>query len=294
MDADDENSDERDDVYDDERGIPEPVAFYDEYGHREWERLERNLHGRLEFEGTVAYLERHLPPGGRVVDVGGAAGRYTVWLASRGYRVTLVDPSERQREIAREKVAERDLESAVEIEDGDVRDLQFDTGRFDAALCTGGPLSHVRDASERRTAAAELRRVTASGGAAFVSVMGLLNVLQILATNGRHLELLPDLAETGDFDADLLSEHDTRAGFTETHFFRVAELEELLEDAGFEVGTLAGLEGVASLHGDGAFADALADLDDEAVAGVRRVVERLLEDRAAADLSSHLLAVCTA
>ncbi|SFS12233.1 Methyltransferase domain-containing protein [Halomicrobium zhouii] len=78
-----------------DRAVQDPEAFYDEYGHEEWERLERSLHGRLEWEGTVEYLEGHLPDGGRVLDAGGGAGRYTVWLAEQGYDVALVDVSAR-------------------------------------------------------------------------------------------------------------------------------------------------------------------------------------------------------
>lgn len=44
-----------------------------------WELLDpETFYERLEFEGTVEYLERHLPASGRVLDAGGGAGRYTV------------------------------------------------------------------------------------------------------------------------------------------------------------------------------------------------------------------------
>lgn len=271
-----------------------PEEFYDLYGHREWERLNANVHGRLEFDGTVEYLERHLPEEGRVLDAGGAAGRYSVWLAERGYDVTLVDISDRQREIAREKVAEHGVTERVDIEAGDIRDLRFEDGTFDATLCTGGPVSHVIDESERATAAGELHRVTAADGPVFVSVMGLLNVLQIFTTTKRHLRALPELAETGDFTPELLAEHDDSSRFAEVHFFRAAELEGLLSAAGFDVETVVGLEGTASLFADDDLREGLASLSDEQVDSIETVVQRTREDEAVADLSSHILAVCTA
>ena len=55
--------------------------------------LERQL---LEFERSKDILSRVLPrPPVRVIDVGGAAGAYSAWLADQGYEVHLVDASSR-------------------------------------------------------------------------------------------------------------------------------------------------------------------------------------------------------
>jgi 2-polyprenyl-3-methyl-5-hydroxy-6-metoxy-1,4-benzoquinol methylase len=101
----------------------DPPGFYDEYGEREWERLDRDFHHRLEFEETVHFLQRDLPASGRVLDVGGGAGRYAVWLAERGYDVRLVDPSERQVQLAREKAGTSGVADRVRAGVGDVRNL---------------------------------------------------------------------------------------------------------------------------------------------------------------------------
>lgn len=53
--------------------------------------------------------------------------------------------------------------------------------------------------------------------------------------------MLPELAESGDYEADLLDNR--QLGFTETHFFRAAEFESLLNDAGLDITSLVGLEG---------------------------------------------------
>jgi hypothetical protein len=48
---------------------------------------------RLEQARTRELIERHAPPPpATVLDVGGAAGAYALWLASTGYDVHLVDP----------------------------------------------------------------------------------------------------------------------------------------------------------------------------------------------------------
>jgi SAM-dependent methyltransferase len=274
--------------------IDDPGDYYDAHDEAEWERLDASLVGRLEWEGTVEYLGRYLPPGGRVLDVGGGAGRYAVWLAERGYDVVLVDPSEGQRRVAREKVAERDVGDRVTVREGDVRDLAFADDAFDATLCLGGPLSHVLDADERGAGAAELRRVTRGGGPVFVSVLGRLHLLlvQLLATDrdSKRFDLLPELAVSGDYDADLLDGRDSK--FVETHFFRAGEFEVLLTEAGLVVEELVGLEGLASVYDAGRLGESPADLSDEQRAHVRNLVDTLRGDRSVADLSAHLLAVC--
>lgn len=274
--------------------IDDPETYYDENDVDEWERLDSSFVTRLEWEGTVEYLRRTLPPGGHVLDVGGGAGRYAVWLAERGYEVTLVDPSEGQRDLAREKVAEHGVADRVTVHEGDVRDLGFPRGRFDATLCLGGPLSHVPDAAERSRGARELRRVTAVGGPVFVSVMGRLHLLLLtLMTTDRdskRFDLLPDLAVSGDYDADLLGDRESR--FVETHFFRAGELEVLLTEAGLVVEELVGLEGLASVYGSGRLEGSPDDLSAEQRRHVRDLVDTLRGDRPVADLSAHMLAVC--
>lgn len=154
-------------------GMPDaldPVAHYDEAPEREWDRLDRDLYHRLEWEETVHHLEQVLPDTGRVLDVGGGAGRYSVWLAERGHDVVLVDPSQELVELAAKKATEHGVEDSVNTRVGDVRDLDVEDDAVGATLCLGGPLSHVLDGSERATAAAELARVTVPGGPVAVSV----------------------------------------------------------------------------------------------------------------------------
>ncbi len=266
----------------------EPRRYYDEYGREEWGRLKATLGGRLELEGTRAALERYLPDSGRVLDAGGGAGRYAVWLGERGYDVTLVDPSVRQCAIAREKVRERGFEEHVTVHRGDLRALPVETDAFDAVVCTGGPLSHVVDDDEREQALEELRQAGRSGAPAFVSVMGRLAVLQNLVRGPEYHDGLGEIARTGSYTREFATEHADDPGFTECHFFRAAELEAALETAGFEVEKLVGLEGIAANVGERLDDAAVAEGDEEAV---REAVRELRTDPAVVDWSNHILAV---
>lgn len=81
----------------------EVVADYDRFA--EELRLEQGPF-QLEFARTKDILGRLLPSQpARIVDVGGAAGAYSAWLASRGHEVHLVDASPRLVEEARRRNA---------------------------------------------------------------------------------------------------------------------------------------------------------------------------------------------
>lgn len=266
----------------------DPQRYYDEYGHDEWERLQATRKAMLEFENTVEYLDAHLPESGHILDAGGGAGRYTVWLAEQGYEVTLIDVSDEQRRIAHKKIERRDLSNQVSIESGDIRSLADSDDTYDAVLCCGGPLSHVVDGEQRAAALEELRRVATSDAPVFISVMGRLAVLQSIIKGAPHLyHLLPHLAETGDWSREIAKDSLDEPEFVECHFFRAEELERDLTEEGFNVVAIAGLEGVASN-----FDHEVEEATENQQEYVAEVVCETREDRAVADLSNHILAIC--
>lgn len=279
------------------RDPTETVAtFYDEYGEREWERLDRDFHHRLEFDVTTEYLEAQLPEGGRVIDVGGGGGRYAVWLAERGHDVTLVDVSEGQVGVAREKARAHDVGDRVTTVTGDVRALPVPDDTFDATLCLGGALSHVLNEAGRETAVEELRRVSRGGAPVFVSVMGLLaSVTRMLRHAGKvpaekdETELLPELVRTGDYDTELVKQYGRELTIQPMHLFRADEFESLLATGSLDVDTLAALEGPFSQR-----RDAQDALTESHRAAIRETLAVLREDRAVVDHSAHMLAVCRA
>ena len=74
-------------------------------------------------------VARELSPGAPVLDLGCGAGvPATRWLADRGFDVTGVDLSERQLDLARERVPGATFLKA------DMTDLDFDAGTFDAVV----------------------------------------------------------------------------------------------------------------------------------------------------------------
>ncbi len=219
--------------------------YYTPYVRREWRRLGRDPYHRLEFQTTLHFLEKHLPPDGLVLDAGGGPGRYTIELARRGYQVVLFDMTPANLAFARRQIKRAGVQNqVVDIVEGSIVDLaRFARDTFDATLCTGGPLSHVLDAGKRQQAIAELLRVTRPGAPLFVSVMGRLSLLVVELVEFQHEIEMPhftQIRDSGDYEGG--------SGFTACHFFLPEELRAAFSDQGVTVVEMAGLEGLGSHH----------------------------------------------
>ena len=82
--------------------------FYDRNPQEEWDRLERHW---AEYENSLRALTEFLPPApAGLIDIGGGPGRYAIALAGMGYRVTLVDLSQGNLDLAKQKAAEAGVE----------------------------------------------------------------------------------------------------------------------------------------------------------------------------------------
>src|SRR6187551_244889 len=123
--------------------MPEPprevLDYYDRFA--EESRLASGPF-KLEFERTKEILLRCLPPApARVIDVGGAAGTYSAWLAELGYDVHLIDATPRLIAKARERNATLSTPIAS-IAVGDARALAEPDGSA-AVVMIMGPLYHL-------------------------------------------------------------------------------------------------------------------------------------------------------
>ena len=266
-------------------GFDRVIADYYERAPEE-SRLE---HGAFQLEQarTRELIERHAPPApAEVLDVGGAAGAYALWMAERGYAVHLLDAVPRLVEVARRRAAgaSRGLASCRV---GDARALPFTDESADVVLLLG-PLYHLVDAADRRRALVEVTRVLRPGG------------VIIAAAICRWASALDGLAR--DLFADTrfarIVERDIRDGqhrnpterldyFTTAYFHRPAELHAEVEGVGLIMDGLYGVEGPGWI---------LPDLverwnDPERRAAVLHIARLLEAEPAVLGCSAHLLAV---
>jgi SAM-dependent methyltransferase len=264
--------------------LPEVVSYYEQYAEESRLRLGTS---RLEFERTKEILVRVLPrPPACIVDVGGASGVYSAWLAELGYDVHLVDASPRLVEHARRANAALSKPIAS-LSVADARSLPRADGSA-AAVLVMGPLYHLTSADDRRAALREAFRVTAAPGTIVVAAIS------------RYASALDGLAHQRTFDPvfvrirdrDLVDgqhRNDTNHPqyFTTAYFHRPEDLQSELEEAGYCNVSVLGVEGPAWI---------LPDFDlrwaDETLRKDVLDVARALEAAPSAlGVSAHLLGI---
>jgi SAM-dependent methyltransferase len=221
-------------------------AYYASFGEREWQRLTNPDDGAVEFALTKQFLARYLPLSGRILDLGGGPGRYTIWLAERGYQVVLADLSPDLLAIGRTQIAAAGINQQVEaIVEADACDLsRWPDASFDAVVCLG-PFYHLPDPTDRARAAQELARVLRPSGIVVVALMPRYTLLRRTLALSDERQRLTDphwrarLLQHGVF------ENDVPGRFTHGYGAQPAEIEPFFAQYGLQMLTLAASEGVA-------------------------------------------------
>ncbi len=220
-------------MIDDTSDIVKYYSEYDELGRLERQQIERDV--------TRWYLEKYLPPTGRILEIGAGPGAYTIPLAKKGYRMTAVDFTPGLVEICRQRVSEHKLDKLVRCFVADARDLSSieDTG-YDAVLLMG-PLYHLVHEADRQAALREAYDRLKPGGrifSAFISRFGIWAA--IINKDPDYIEYIKDVnsvLETGCDPVPPTHPSDFRAYFT-----TAPEIAPLHEQAGFRTLVLAGVE----------------------------------------------------
>lgn len=221
--------------------MDEVREYFNNYGIKEWDRLDHNTYGRINFLLHMDFIKEIIRPGIKVLDAGCGAGRFSIELAKLGCEVTLFDLSEEQLRIAKAKVEESHLESRINAYiQGDIRDLSIIPGNtYDLVLCYGAPLSYILEGREE--AVAELVRVTKENGTVAISVNNKWGILKMLLGNrypdffnNKEYWFIDKVIESGDLPKHEKVEQPTR------HFFEASELLKLLEDANLKAIMLGG------------------------------------------------------
>ena len=245
---------------------------------------------RLEQVRTRELIERHAPaPPATVLDVGGAAGAYALWLAAAGYEVHLIDPVPRlvAEAARRSEAAARPLASCRV---GDARALDVSDGSADLVLMLG-PLYHLTERTDRVRALAEARRALRRDGRVLAAVIS--RSASALDGLSRGLFADPRFAAIAVRDLhDGLHRNPTERldYFTTAYFHRPEDVPGELEDAGLVPQGLYGIEGPGWL-----FPDVAERMEDEGQrAQILRVARLLESEPSVLGVSAHMLAVARA
>jgi ubiquinone/menaquinone biosynthesis C-methylase UbiE len=222
--------------------VPEVVTYYE--GFPEELRLASGR-ARLEFERTKDLLARLLPkPPAVVIDVGGAAGVYSAWLAERGYEVHLVDLSTRLVDEAR-KLNTTLSAPIASLSVADARALPQADDSANVVLVMG-PLYHLPTPAGRAAVLREAKRVLTPGGLLVVAAIS--RYASALDGLSRNLSTDPAFVQMRDRDLrDGQHRNETNRAdyFTTAYFHRPEDLRWELTGAGYQDVKIIGVEGPA-------------------------------------------------
>ena len=242
---------------------------------------------RLEFERTKDVLSRVLPAApARVIDVGGAAGAYSAWLATQGYEVHLVDASTRLIAEARKRAAALPCPIAS-LSVADARSLPQPDDSAEAVLLMG-PLYHLVLPGERDAALREAHRVLTRSGIVVAAAIS----RYASALDGLARRRADDPAFVRMRDRDLVDgQHrndSSRLDYFTTAYFHLPEgLCAEMQRAGFTDVTVLGVEGPGWVFEDfdERWADPLLRKD------ILQVAHALESERSILGVSAHLLGI---
>ncbi|MBU4348150.1 class I SAM-dependent methyltransferase, partial [Patescibacteria group bacterium] len=108
--------------------------------------------------GETYVLEKYMPSGSRVLDVGCGAGRTTYFIAKKGCKVIGTDIAVPLIEQASKSYPEIDFKVM------DARKLDFEDNVFDAVFFSFNGIDNLLSLEERYKAVNEMKRVLKSGG----------------------------------------------------------------------------------------------------------------------------------
>jgi len=224
------------------------TAYHDRVGREYDENDEAARFDRedpIEYAITTRYLQRYVPDGATVADIGVGGGQYSELLARRDCRVHLVDVSQRLLDTAAARLHGAGLgERITSVRRASATDLSHlpDAG-CDVVLLLG-PLYHLLTAEERRRAVTEAARILRPDGMIFAAGINLLTFLRDIIHNDPE-----EFAQRRDFFlGPLLRNGNLTKPDGQTATMHLTTVGELRSDLGvaFEEVLLAGVESFAS------------------------------------------------
>lgn len=154
--------------------ISDIIARYNSDPGNEEKRLDFH---QLEYDLTWKYFDSYFCPGGKILEIGAATGRYTVELARRGYQVTAIDPASSLLEVNKKRISAAGFSDRVEFITTDARNLDdLNIEEYDMVLLMG-PLYHLVDLADRKLAVREAVKHLKKNGVIFSSFISRFGIM---------------------------------------------------------------------------------------------------------------------
>lgn len=146
------------------------------YKHRNWEDANK------EVSKMIAWLQ--LPIGAQVLDIGCGMGRHAMALASSGYTVTGIDLSN----ILLDEALRYDEDVLVKWVQGDMRELPFEEGSFDATVNLFTSFGYFEAEEDNVNVLRQIRRVLREDGSFLIDFLNPVYVVQNLVPRSERID----------------------------------------------------------------------------------------------------------
>jgi ubiquinone/menaquinone biosynthesis C-methylase UbiE len=199
--------------------------------------------GQLEFERTKELILRYLPDKAiKILDIGGATGIYSLWLAKMGHEVHLVDPVSFLVEQAKQASAKQEI-PIKSFNIGDARKLEFPDDFADIVLLMG-PIYHLVERRERLIALRESLRISKKKGLLITAAISkFASTLDGFVEGYMDDKMFVPIAEQDLVKGQHHNPTDNPFYFTDAFFHHPDELKEEILEAGFDYENTFAVEG---------------------------------------------------
>ncbi len=215
--------------------------YYDKEAGYEWERL-NNAYTRVEMESTLHLIDKYFPKEGRILDIGAGPGRYSMALLKKGYRVSLLDISKVELQLAKEMITKEGLEAEAYYCRSALDLSHLPDSSFDGVMIMG-PLYHLHEREARDTVLKEAIRILKPGAPALIAYINSWGCLK--AAVYEFPDVFADKAHFQRYIAGDLK-FSAEESFTATFFTTPVKALEEVKASGLEIISYAAAEGFLS------------------------------------------------
>lgn len=237
-------------------------------------RLNKSQAAQVEFLTTVKYIEKHLTPNAKILDLGAGTGEYSLYFSRKGYSVSALELADVNITAFRAKMTDNDQ---IDLVQGNALDLsRYDSNSFDVVLLFG-PLYHLHSDEDKLQCIKEAKRVCKKDGKIFFAFIS--NDMVILTIQQTH----SDYFISGDYNKETF-----RLDDFPFVFHTVDSCRELLRKAEIKIDHEVAADGVSEL-----LQDQINTLDDASYQQYLRYHYYICEKPELLGMSNHLLFIGT-